>query len=47
MESKVTITEKIIMNIFGFILSTSSEDDNQRFPIFKQFDPVVLMKIYM
>ena len=35
------------MNIFGFILSTSSEDDYQRFPIFKQFDPVVLMKIYM
>jgi hypothetical protein len=28
------------MNIFGFILSTSSEDDYQRFLIFKQFDPV-------
>jgi hypothetical protein len=47
MASKVTITEKVIMNIFGFILSTSSEDDYQRFPIFKQFGPVVLMKIYM
>lgn len=47
MVSKVTITEKIIMNIFGFILSTSSEDDYQRIPIFKQFGPVVLMKIYV
>ena len=35
------------MNIFGFIISTSSEDDYQRILTFKQFGPVVLIKIYI